>query len=197
MRTLVLIMLFLGAVVGAVDVGVTAAAKAAGSTVAAGPLLGLWGVGSLIGGIVATRRSGSRGVTTSPVGLLAGLAGGHAALAAGTSSVVAMGALLLIAGLAIAPTTAAIYALVDRVVPGGTLTEAFSWLLTASSLGASGGMIGGGALVQASGAPAACALAGALGALAVLIAIARGPSVNGEVVRTSPVSPLLDPVPST
>ncbi len=54
-RTLVLTLLGAGMAFGAVEVGVTAAAKALGSTAAAGPLLGLWGVGSMLGGIAATR----------------------------------------------------------------------------------------------------------------------------------------------
>jgi hypothetical protein len=41
-------------VFGATEVSVTAAAHALGGTAAAGPLLGLWGAGSFVGGIVAT-----------------------------------------------------------------------------------------------------------------------------------------------
>jgi MFS family permease len=47
---LALIELGCGAVFGATEVGITAAAKALGSTAAAGPLLGIWGLGSLFGG---------------------------------------------------------------------------------------------------------------------------------------------------
>jgi MFS family permease len=49
MRTLVLVLCGTGAVFGGTDVGVTAATHALGSTAASGPLLGLWGVGSLLG----------------------------------------------------------------------------------------------------------------------------------------------------
>jgi hypothetical protein len=113
MRTLVLIELGLGAVfgatdvgatdVGATDVGVTAAAKVLGSIAAAGPLLGLWGVGSLLGGIAATRLGGgtrhARGLTL----LLAALALGHGALILTAGSVFAIGAVLVLAGATIAP----------------------------------------------------------------------------------------------
>ena len=57
-RTLVLILFGTGAVYGATEVGVTAATKALGSVAAGGPLLGLWGLGSLVGGIAATRLGG-------------------------------------------------------------------------------------------------------------------------------------------
>ena len=58
MRTLVLALGSAGLLFGATEVAVTAAADALGGTAAAGPLLGLWGVGSLIGGIVVARAGG-------------------------------------------------------------------------------------------------------------------------------------------
>jgi predicted MFS family arabinose efflux permease len=170
MRTLILILFGTGTVFGATEVGVTAAAKALGSTAAAGPLLGLWGVGSLLGGIAATRLGGGaqrgRGLTL----LLGTLTLGHAALITTTSSVPAIAAVILLAGATIAPTVASIYGMVDRAAPAGTKTEAFSWLLTASSTGAAAGAAVGGALAQSAGAPATFAFAGVAGGLATLIA---------------------------
>ena len=84
---LALIELATGAVFGATDVGVTAAAKALGSTAAAGPLLGLWGLGSLLGGIAATRLGGSARRAGGLVLLLGTLAVAHAALTLVTGSV--------------------------------------------------------------------------------------------------------------
>ena len=171
MRTLVLILFGTGAVFGATDIGVTAAARALGSTAAAGPLLGLWGVGSLLGGIAATRLGGGaqrgKGLTV----LLGALALGHGALVVTTGSVVAIAAVILLAGATIAPTVASIYGMVDRAAPAGTRTEAFSWLLTASSTGAAAGAAAGGALAQSAGAATAFAFAGAAGGFAVLIAM--------------------------
>ena len=171
MRTLVMILFGTGAVFGATDIGVTAAARALGSTAAAGPLLGLWGVGSLLGGIAATRLGGGaqrgKGLTV----LLGALAFGHGALVVTTGSVVAIAAVILLAGATIAPTVASIYGMVDRAAPAGTRTEAFSWLLTASSTGAAAGAAAGGALAQSAGAAAAFAFAGAAGGFAVLIAM--------------------------
>ena len=171
MRTLVMILFGTGAVFGATDIGVTAAARALGSTAAAGPLLGLWGVGSLLGGIAATRLGGGaqrgKGLTI----LLGALALGHGALVVTAGSVVAIAAVILLAGATIAPTVASIYGMVDRAAPAGTRTEAFSWLLTASSTGAAAGAAVGGALAQSAGAAAAFAFAGAAGGFAVLIAM--------------------------
>lgn len=188
MRTLVLILLGTGAVFGGTDVGVTAAAKALGSTAAAGPLLGIWGAGSLLGGIATTRLGGGVRRAGGLTVLLTALAVGHAALTLTTGSTLAIGAVILLAGATIAPTVASIYAMVDVAAPAGTRTEAFSWLLTASSTGAALGAAAAGALAQAHGAAAALAFAGAAGALAVLIAMLGSRSLDN--VTTQPVSAL-------
>ena len=178
MRTLVMILLGTGAVFGATDVGVTAAAASLGSPAAAGPLLGIWGLGSLLGGIVTTRLGGGARRAGSLVVLLAALAVGHGALLLTTGSALALGAVILLAGASIAPTVSSIYAMVDRAAPAGTRTEAFSWLLTASSSGAAAGAAVAGALVQSAGAPTACAFALAAGGFAVLIAICGSHSLD-------------------
>ena len=182
-RTLVLILAGTEVVFGATEVGVTAAAHTLGGTAAAGPLLGLWGAGSFVGGVVATRRGGGattpRGVTL----LLAALALTHGALILSTGSVLALGAMITLAGATIAPTVASLYSLVDSAAPSGTQTEAFSWLLTASLLGASLGAAVGGVLAQRAGATAVFAFVAAAGGLTVLAALlrSRGLSPGGSL----------------
>ena len=80
---------------GATDVGVTAAAKALGSTAAAGPLLGLWGLGSLLGGIAATRLGGSARRAGGLILLLGALAVAHGALTLVTGSVLGIAVVIL------------------------------------------------------------------------------------------------------
>jgi MFS family permease len=179
LRTLVLALLAVGVVFGATEVGVTAAAKALGSTGSAGPLLALWGVGSLIGGAVATRLGGGARSGAGLALILAVLATGHLLLAGATGSVVAMGAVLVLAGAAISPAYATIYAFVDRSTPAETITEAFSWLGTAVSVGTSAGTALGGSLAQGAGPASAFLLAGGAGALAVLVTLLRGQTVGG------------------
>jgi MFS family permease len=58
MRTLIAVLLLVGVLLGADEVAVTAAAKALDGTTAAAPLLALWGVGSLAGGLLITRSGG-------------------------------------------------------------------------------------------------------------------------------------------
>ena len=171
--TLVLALLAVGAVFGAAEVGVTAAAKALGSTNTAGPLLALWGIGALIGGAVATRLGGGARSAGGLALILAVLALGHAMLSITTGSLLTMAVVLVFAGAAISPAYATIYAFVDRVTPAGTVTEAFSWLSTAVAVGTSAGTALAGSLAQHTGPASAFALAGAAGGLAVLITILR------------------------
>ena len=70
-RTLVLVLGGVGLLFGATEVAVTAAADALGGTAAAGPLLGLWGVGCLLGGVVAARAGGGARTGTGLALLLA------------------------------------------------------------------------------------------------------------------------------
>src|SRR6185436_13080704 len=140
-----------------------AAADHLGAAAAAGPLLGVWGAGSLLGGIVIARSGRSPGLGV----LLAALAAGHLALVVGTGSVVALAALLTLAGATIAPTYARIYALVEDVAPAGTITEAFAWLGTAVGAALAG------SLADAGGPAATFALAGAAGVIGAAIVATR------------------------
>jgi predicted MFS family arabinose efflux permease len=170
-RTLVLVLLGTGAVFGATEVGVTAAAKELHSAAAAGPLLGLWGAGSLIGGAAATRLGGSARTGRGLVRLLVALAAGHGALIFATGSVTLIAVVIVLAGATIAPTAASIYAMVRGAAPAGTETEAFSWATTASLSGAAAGAAAAGALVQSGGPVAAFGFVVAAGVLAVLTAV--------------------------
>ena len=179
MRTLIVVLVAVGVLFGAVEVAVTAATSALGSTAAAGPLLGVWGTGSLVGGLLSTRLGervhGAAGLTL----VLVALTAGHLLLIPAAGSVLALAAVLLLAGAAIAPTYATAYAMVDDAAPAGTVTEAFAWLATAIAIGASAGSAAAGALADHAGPVAAFALAGAAGAAAVLLAMARSSTLPG------------------
>jgi MFS family permease len=177
MRTLVMALVAVGVLFGAVEVAVAASAETLASPALGGPLLGVWGLGSLVGGVIATRRGGG---AHSPAGLtvvLAALAAGHLMLIAAAGSVLALAAVLLVAGAAIAPTYASVYGMVERVAPQGTVTEAFAWLATAAAVGTAAGAGLAGPLAEHSGPSAAFVLAGGAGLLAVLIAALRGCSL--------------------
>ena len=177
-RTLVLALGSAGLLFGATEVAVTAAADALGGTAAAGPLLGLWGVGSLIGGIVVARAGGGARSGAGLAALLAVLAATHLALAAAAGSMIALGAVIVLAGSMIAPTCATAYAMVDAAAPAGTTTEAFAWLATAIAIGTSAGAAAAGAVADVSGPAPTFVLAGAAGALGAAITILRAGSIS-------------------
>lgn len=169
-RTFIVTLTMVGGVFGVVDVALPAALKALHNTAAAGPVLGLWGLGSLLGGLVVARFF--KQALVGPKGLLVLLvllAALHGALSGTTSHVAAMAVVVTIAGATIAPTYTNIYSAVDRFAPKGTATEAFSWLESAVSAGSAAGSALAGVLVQDYGSGRTFLAAAAFGLCAVLV----------------------------
>ena len=166
-----------GALIGADEVAVTAAAKSVGGTSSAAPLFALWGAGSFVGGLIVTRLGTARSAT-GLVLWLGALAAGHLALIPADTSVLELAAVLLVAGAAIAPTEAAVYAMVEDAAPAGAITEAFAWLATAMAVGGAVGAAGAGALADSVGPAAAFALGGGAAVLAVLTTALRSRTLD-------------------
>jgi MFS family permease len=159
-RTLMVVFALLGATFGSIEIAVPVAAEAAGHAGAAGLLLGVWGLGSLLGGLAAARAGAAHDPVARLTALLAVLAGGHLLLTIPLGPL-PLAALLLAAGLALSPAIAAAYAMVEGLAPPGTVTEAYTWLSTGIAAGLAAGAALSGALAQAHGAGAAFAAAGA------------------------------------
>jgi MFS family permease len=174
MRTLVLVLVALGVVLGAVEVAVTAAARTLeGTATAAAPLLALWGGGSLMGGLAAARLGGAARTGGGLALILGALTVGHLALIPAAGSMLGLGVGLLLAGAAIAPTEATVYTMVDAASPAGMKTEAFAWLATASAVGGAIGAAGAGLLVDRAGLTAAFVFAASAGAIGAFMALLR------------------------
>jgi predicted MFS family arabinose efflux permease len=172
-RALVVISFGMDVVFGATEVGVTATAQHLADAATAAPVLALWGLGSLIGGVVAARIAGGAGSGRRLAVLITALAITHGALMLCTGSLMAAGAVILLAGATIAPTASIVYEMVDRTAPAGTGTEAFSWVAAADATGAAIGAALAGILVQDIGPAAAFALAGGAGTLTATVALCR------------------------
>ncbi len=173
-RTLVAVFVLIGAAFGAIEVAVPAAADAAGHRSSAGLLLGIWGLGSLLGGLIAAHSRPPADAVRRLCVLLILLAAGHALLALNPGLLV-LGALLLLAGGAIAPSLGLAYRVVDSVAPAGAVTEAFTWLTTGIAAGFAAGSALGGVFAQGPGAGAAFVLAGtACAGAAAVAAVRRG-----------------------
>ena len=140
--------------------------------------MGVWGLGSLVGGVLATRLGGGARSAAGLALVLAGLDGGHLALAAGSGNVVALGAVLFVAGAGIAPVFASVYAMVDRVAPS---RGRHGGLRVARDGGRRrrDGCRGRGAVADGAGPGAAFVLAGGAGVVAVLVALRRASTLPG------------------
>lgn len=179
---------------GAVEVTMPAFAESLGHARRAGLLLSLWGVGSMVGGILAGARRWTGSVERRHALLLVMLSVSFAALMF-ARSIVGMGVLVACAGLAIAPWISTGYLLIDRLAPKGTTTEASTWLLTGFSLGMAMGRAAAGGAIDAYGPRAGTTLAA--------VAVAAGAGVAMVAMRTlrapdeapidAPIEPLIEP----
>ena len=190
MRTLVLVLIAVGVLFGAVEVAVTAVAKLhGGSTAAAAPAAGA--VGRRLAGRRHRWPRACGGARAGPQGSRSCSARWRratCALVAAAGSPSALGAVLFVAGAAIAPTYATVYAMVDDAAPAGTVTEAFAWLATAIGVGAAAGAAGAGALADHAGPRPRFVLAGAAGALALLATLLRSHTLPGRPLAVAPVA---------
>lgn len=168
--SLILVLTGVGFAFGAVEVSVTSAAAHLGGTGDAAPLLSLWALGSLIGGMLVARLGADR---LGLLGIVAALALAHGLPAIGTESMGVLGALMLLAGATIAPTYTIVYAIAGDVGPAGTTTEAFAWLATAVSVGTAAGAAVAGVAIDHAGPGIGFLLAGLGGLTATVIVAAR------------------------
>lgn len=164
MRVIVATFVGLGVIFGSVEVALVAFAKERGSPGAAGVLISLFAVGSLIAALVY----GSRGWQAPPerrfafavawlfLGTLPILLSGNVPL---------MALSVTLAGIAIAPAAST---LVAALMPRHTLTEGFAWLSTATVIGVAIGASAAGRIVDLYSARPAFLVAFVGGSLALL-----------------------------
>jgi hypothetical protein len=153
---------------GAVELGLPALAVRAGSHAAAGLLLALLSIGSMIGGVAYGTRTWQNATTARYPALLFLVAISIAPLILANSLAAGI-PLSLLAGLGLAPVWSCEYALTGALASPQTTTEAFTWLNGGLIAGLAGGNAVAGLLVQAGGTgrvfaigSVAIALAGAL-----------------------------------
>ena len=162
----------LGLMFGATEVITVAFTDERGVKSAAGFLLALWALGSLLAGAitgaVTFRRGLAQRVRWGAVGLVVAMAP-----LTFVEPVWLMGALMLVGGFAIAPTLIATTAMIEQVTPAARLTEGMALLQTGLVAGVAPGAALAGILVDHSGAsasylvPLGAALLGALAAQAL------------------------------
>ncbi|HXA54797.1 MAG TPA: MFS transporter [Solirubrobacteraceae bacterium] len=171
LRVLLCSVALAGAVIGAVEVGLPALATHAHAHWSAGPLLALFSVGSMTGGLVYSARSWRLAIAPRYTATLVAMALAVAPLIV-VGSLTAAFPLSVLAGLALAPMMACQFSLVGELAPAGTVTEAFTWHRAATVAGMAAGTALGGWLIDSRGVSAAFALGcvgvAAAGAVTVL-----------------------------
>lgn len=168
----------LGIAIAAIEIAVAAFA---GSEEKAAVLLALWGLGSLIGGLVNTHRKAPADPPQALAQLLLALAVLSAPLAL-AEDMTTLGALMVLAGLAIAPSLAIAFSLLGQVAPVGTVTEAYTWTATGFGGGIALGSALGGWAIERWGTDASFLLA------AIAIAAAAAVAASGrQTLRAAPV----------
>jgi MFS family permease len=173
MRTLMLAIVPTGIAFGALEVAMPAFAVAHGHAAGlAGIFLSAMAAGSLLGGLWYGARQWSGPIVARFVGLEILFTLGLLPLLL-ASSIASMTVLMAIAGLALAPSAAAGYLVVDHVAPPGTATEATTWVMTANVAGSALGAGIGGIVVQDVSVRAALVLACAGPLLGTLVTLAR------------------------
>ncbi|MFF7885030.1 MFS transporter [Streptomyces sp. NPDC020794] len=180
--------LFVGIALGSITVAAVSYADDHGGDAVYGWLMAAVGLGALVGGTAYGARRWSGAPERRLRVLVALLAVCYLPLVL-MPGAVAMTALAALAGVFLAPCIACAFIIVDRHAPRGTVTEAFSWLVTTFTVGASVGTGLAGPVVEWGGAVRGFALPGAAGAAALVVLLATGRVLaatgDGAVVAVS------------
>ncbi|UGS36296.1 MFS transporter [Capillimicrobium parvum] len=173
MRTLVIGSIAIGVCFGTLEVALAAYGNSRGSGSLAGVLIALQAIGSAAGGL----WYGVGGHRLGPlhVGYLALLAAVPplVALLAAAPTLGAIVPLAIVSGCVLAPLSAAGNLLASALAPAGTLTEAFTWIITATVAGVALGNAMAGIVIDVSSWRVAVLAACGLTVLVVAATVAR------------------------
>jgi len=176
-RTMVISLGLTAVALGVLEIAVAAFAEEHATRDDAGWLFALWSVGSFAGGLWYGGHHWQwpphvRFLAVTGV-LVAGLAPVPLA-----DSMAVFGALLILAGLGLAPSTASAYSLIGALAPEGATTEAYSWQIVGYVMGSAAGAWLAGVVVEHHGVTLALACAPIAAAVGLAIALAGRRSIT-------------------
>jgi MFS family permease len=170
LRTLVASLSITAIAFGVLEICIPAFAEEYGSRGDSGWLFALWALGSLIGGLWYGARQWRSGTRRRFFFVSSIMALGLAPLPL-AGSLPAFSVLLVVAGLGLAPSTAACYSFVGELAPEGAVTEAYAWQIVAYVSGSSVGAWLAGVVIDAVGVATALACAPAAAGLGLAVAV--------------------------
>ncbi len=144
MQLLLLVAVLLGGAIGGIQVAVATLAAARGAPATAGLLIACVSIGGIVGAAIYAAGQWRMAPSARLLVLLA-LMTGSIGLVIAADGLIAVGGLLILAGLALNPALSTLSLLVDEHVPRHSVGEAFGWLST----GIAGGTGGGAAIAAA------------------------------------------------
>ncbi|MGW6390784.1 MFS transporter [Streptomyces sp. NPDC055103] len=164
---------FVGLALGSITVAAVSYADDLGTPSVYGWLMAALGLGALLGGVAYGARpwAGTPEKRLRVLVLLLALCYLPLTLTPGP---VAMTGLAVLSGVFLAPVLACAFIVVDRHAPAGTVTEAFSWLVTTFGVGSALGSAVAGPAVELAGTVTGFAVAGVGGVVALLVLLATG-----------------------
>ncbi|PSK88957.1 putative MFS family arabinose efflux permease [Murinocardiopsis flavida] len=160
-----------GTTIGAFTVGITGYAEASGASGAAGWLIAANAGGALVAGVAYTGVRAARREDRRLLLLMALLAAGYLPLAL-VPGLGPMAALAFLSGCALPAVLASSFALVARIAPEGTLTEAHAWMITSFGVGNAVGSALAGTVLDLSVPAVVFAIAAGAGCAAVVLVAA-------------------------
>jgi len=163
-----------GAALGTINVAVPALTRSAGAPASAGLLLAALGAGTAVASLVAGRVTWRRPPLVRLRVLQLVLAGTLAAAALSANEPVMVGAVLVVAGMALGALFVTLYMLVDELTPRGAATRTFAWLVTANNGGLAFGAALAGIVIAARDSAAALWIGVAFALVGMAISIAAG-----------------------
>ncbi len=160
----------IGTTIGSFTVGMTGYADAAGALGSASWLIALNATGALLGSLAYTTIPAANREDRRFVLLVLLLAVGYLPLTA-TPGLLGMVPLSVLSGCALPAVLASAFALVARMAPEGTITEAHSWMITSFGVGNAVGSAVAGTLIDLITPAAAFLVAAASGVIAFTLAV--------------------------
>ena len=157
--------------IGVWELGLVAAARSGGTPAMGGVLVALMALGSAVGGLWYGAHRWRRPASQRFL-ILLGLAVLVCAPMAITPSLLALAVVVIAVGAVIAPVTSTANVLAAELAPAGTLTEAATWVSTATNVMVAAGVALAGVLADRVGVSWTLAAAAAWVAVGLLVAVA-------------------------